>query len=247
MTHITVPPTRFDRLDALRGTAIVWMMAFHFCFDLNHFHFITQKFSSNPVWTLQRTCIVALFVFCAGMGQSVAWRAGQGWPRFWRRWAHVVACALFVSAASYFMFPKSFITFGVLHGMAVMLIVARLTGRASVPILCACGFLALLLPHFFSHSFFDTRVTNWVGLITHKPRAEDYVPIFPWLGVMWLGVAACQWLQTHRLVWLQGHVPHRLHFLCFLGRWPLTIYMVHQPLFMGFLGLLAWWSSTGNT
>ena len=29
--------TRFDRLDALRGAAIVWMALFHFAFDLNHF------------------------------------------------------------------------------------------------------------------------------------------------------------------------------------------------------------------
>ncbi|MFL6692233.1 MAG: heparan-alpha-glucosaminide N-acetyltransferase domain-containing protein, partial [Ramlibacter sp.] len=26
-----MPTTRFDRLDALRGAAIVWMTAFHFC------------------------------------------------------------------------------------------------------------------------------------------------------------------------------------------------------------------------
>jgi len=26
---------RFDRLDALRGFAVVWMAAFHFAFDLN--------------------------------------------------------------------------------------------------------------------------------------------------------------------------------------------------------------------
>ena len=32
--------TRFDRVDALRGVAIVWMAAFHFCFDLNYFRFI---------------------------------------------------------------------------------------------------------------------------------------------------------------------------------------------------------------
>ena len=29
--------TRMDRLDALRGLAIVWMALFHLAFDLNHF------------------------------------------------------------------------------------------------------------------------------------------------------------------------------------------------------------------
>jgi len=30
---------------------------------------------------------------------------------------------------------------------------------------------------------------NWLGLITRKLVTEDYVPLLPWLGVMWWGVA----------------------------------------------------------
>ena len=63
---------RFDRLDALRGAAIVWMAAFHFCFDLNYFRVIRQNFYTDPVWTLQRAAIVSLFLFCAGLSQAVA-------------------------------------------------------------------------------------------------------------------------------------------------------------------------------
>ena len=39
---------RFARLDALRGCAMLWMAAFHFCFDLNQFRFIRQDFYENP-------------------------------------------------------------------------------------------------------------------------------------------------------------------------------------------------------
>jgi uncharacterized membrane protein len=31
---------------------------------------------------------------------------------------------------------------------------------------------------------------NWLGLIGYKPITEDYVPLLPWLGVMWWGMAA---------------------------------------------------------
>ncbi|MEZ0309606.1 MAG: heparan-alpha-glucosaminide N-acetyltransferase domain-containing protein, partial [Ramlibacter sp.] len=57
--------SRYDTIDALRGAAIVWMTAFHFCFDLNHFGWIRQNFYTDPTWTLQRTLIVSLFLFCA--------------------------------------------------------------------------------------------------------------------------------------------------------------------------------------
>ena len=45
--------------------------------------------------------------------------------------------------------------------------------------------LAVLLPQLVQHPFFDTRLTNWIGLVTHKPITEDFVPVLPWLGVMW--------------------------------------------------------------
>ena len=112
-------------LDALRGVAIVWMTVFHFCFDLNYFGWIRQDFYQNPIWTGQRTAIVSLFLFCAGLGQAVAVDQGQPWSRFWKRWAQVAACAVLVTIGSYAMFPRSFIYFGVLHGIAVMLIVVR--------------------------------------------------------------------------------------------------------------------------
>src|SRR4051812_29101509 len=114
---------RLDSIDALRGFAIVWMTLFHFSFDLNHFGWLRQNFYEDPFWTWQRTAIVSLFLFCAGLGQAVAVAQGQSWDRFWKRWLQVAACALLVTAGSIAMFPKSFIYFGVLHGIAVMLVI----------------------------------------------------------------------------------------------------------------------------
>jgi uncharacterized membrane protein len=226
--------TRFDRLDALRATAILWMAVFHFCFDLNHFRFIEQNFYRDPFWTVQRAAIVSLFMFCAGVGQAIAWEQGQGWPRFWRRWAQVAGCALLVTAGSYLMFPRSYISFGVLHGIALMLIVTRLTAGAG-RWLWPMGLLAIALPHFVQSSFFDTRLTNWVGLVSRKPVTEDYAPLFPWIGVMWWGLAAGQWVLKHRREWLTRALPSGLSPLATLGRWSLSFYMLHQPVLIGIL------------
>jgi uncharacterized membrane protein len=228
---------RFDRLDALRGAAIVWMALFHFCFDLNHFGFIRQDFYNDPFWTLQRSCIVSLFLFCAGLGQAVAVEQGQGWPRFWRRWAQVAGCALLVSAGSWWMFPRSYISFGVLHAIALMLILMRLSARWGAA-LWPAGALALLLPHLVQHPLFDTRLTNWVGLVTHKPVTEDYVPLLPWIGVMWWGMAAGQWALARRRALLAGALPAALRPLAILGRWSLSFYMLHQPVLIGLLMLV---------
>jgi uncharacterized membrane protein len=221
--------------------AIVWMAGFHFSFDLNHFGFIRENFYTDPFWTVQRTCIVSLFLFCAGFGQAIALHQGEGTsrfsPGFWRRWAQVAGCAVLVSIGSWWVFPKSFISFGVLHGIAVMLIVVRLVAGAG-RWLWPLGALALVLPLVIQHPFFDTRLTNWVGLVTHKPITEDYVPVLPWLGVMVWGLAAGQWVLARRRAWVAGALPRVFMPLAVLGRWSLSFYMLHQPVLFG---LLAAW------
>jgi uncharacterized membrane protein len=223
---------RFDRLDALRGTAMLWMAAFHFCYDLDHFGIIHERFRSDPFWTWQRVAIVSLFLFCAGLSQAAALHAGQGWPRFWRRWAQLAGCAVLVSLGSALMFPRSWISFGILHGIALMLILAR----AAAPLrgwLWPLGLAVLLLPQFVQHPFFDTRWTNWVGLVTRKPVTEDWAPLLPWLGVLLWGLAAGQWLLRRWPQVLAGPVIAPLRPLATLGRWSLSFYMVHQPVLIG--------------
>lgn len=211
------------------------MAAFHFCFDLDYFRLIRQDFYADPLWTVQRSCIVAFFLFCAGVGQAVAVDQRQPWPRFWRRWAQVAGCAVLVTAGSYLMFPVSFISFGVLHGIAVMLIVMRLSAGAG-RWLWPLGLFALLLPHWLQSPLFDNRWLNWTGLVTFKPITEDYVPLLPWLGVAWWGLAAGRCVLAHRRRWLVGGLPPALRPLAALGRWSLTFYMVHQPVLIGLVG-----------
>lgn len=233
-----LPHTRFDRLDALRAVAIVWMAAFHFCFDLNYFRFIRQSFLTDPFWTVQRTCIVTLFLFCAGLSQAVALHQGQGWPRFWRRWAQVAGCAVLVSIGSWLMFKERFIHFGVLHGIAAMLIVMRLSAGAG-RWLWPMGLVAVLLPRFVQLDVFNPDWANWVGLVSRKPSTEDWVPLLPWVGVMWWGLAAGQWVLANRKSWLTGPLPRGLHPMALLGRWSLSFYMLHQPVFIGGLWVVA--------
>jgi uncharacterized membrane protein len=237
------PGARFDRLDALRGAAIVWMALFHFCFDLNYYRLLApmQNFYADPFWTVQRAAIVTLFMFTAGLSQAVAHEAGQGWPRFWKRWLQIAACALLVSAGSAVMFPKSWISFGVLHGFAVMLVVARVAAPLRAW-LWPLGLALVLLPHVVQHPFFDTRLTNWIGLITRKPVTEDFAPVLPWLGVMLWGLGAGQGLLLHRRAVMSAALPSLLQPLAALGRWSLSFYMLHQPLLIG--AILAWLALT---
>lgn len=234
---------RFDRLDALRGLAVVWMAVFHFCFDLNQKGLLSppQQFLSDPFWTWQRTAIVSMFLLCAGMGQAVALQACQPWSRFWRRWGQVAGCALLVSAGSAWMFPHSWIHFGVLHGLAVMILLLRvcwpLLRKLGALGLAGIGVLALALPQWVAVAALNGRWGNWTGLVTRLPVTQDYVPVFPWLGVMLWGLALGLYLQRQQPQAWAGPLPHWAQALAVLGRWSLSFYMLHQPILIGVIAL----------
>jgi uncharacterized membrane protein len=176
------------------------------------------------------------------MGQAVAAAQRTSWPRFWRRWGQIVGCALLVSAGSWWMFPNSFIYFGVLHGMAVMLLIVRVTagwGRwlwlAGATAIAIC----LIAPHVIGvwpgASFVNEKWFNLLGLITRRPITEDYVPVLPWLGVMWWGMALGTALIKSRPAVLTRALGQVGQGLAWLGRWSLSYYMLHQPVMLGVL------------
>ena len=73
-------------------------------------------------------------------------------------------------------------------------------------------------------------------MMTHKPATEDYVPLFPWTGVLLIGIPLGHALARRgadALVRL-GHAPTLLPWL---GRHSLAVYLVHQPLLVGLLWL----------
>ena len=237
---------RFNSIDALRGVAIVWMTLFHFSFDLNQYGYIRQNFYTDPFWTVQRAMIVSLFLFCAGLGQAIAVQQGQSMPRFWKRWVQVAACALLVTAGSYMMYPKTFIYFGVLHGIAAMLLIVRFSANWGRWLwLAGISAFAMFLVAPYVHSswagtgFLNEPPFNWLGFISRKPVTEDYVPLLPWLGVIWWGMATGQWLLARRPQWISRSIPAVASPLAWLGRWSLSWYMLHQPVLIGALMALA--------
>ncbi len=239
---------RLDRIDLLRAAAMLWMTAFHFCFDLNFFGLILENFYRDPFWTGQRTAIVSLFLFTAGLSQAVALHQGQTWARFWRRWLQVAGAALLVTAGSVAMFPNSFIYFGVLHGIAVMLVIVRATAGWGAW-LWVLGALAIALKFVAPQAMtawpalgvLNEPWLNWLGLIDRKPITEDYVPLMPWLGAMWWGMAAGQWALRHRPAWLgatDAPATGVRRGLVKLGQWGLSYYLLHQPVMIGLLWLV---------
>jgi uncharacterized membrane protein len=228
---------RVDALDALRGVAIVAMICYHFSFDLRHFGLTAWDFYRDPFWLNARTMILSSFLLIAGVSLVLADHNRSPPARFWRHVGTIGACALIVSAASYAMFPASWIWFGVLHAITISLLLARPLARHPVLAL-VLGVVVIGLGNLWSSPFFDNRAWGWIGFMTAKPRTEDYVPLFPWTGVVLLGVAAGRVLMRTDFQAI-GWAAALPRWIAWLGRHSLAAYMLHQPLLFGFLYLVA--------
>jgi uncharacterized membrane protein len=227
-------PTRLNSIDALRGSAICAMIAYHFAFDLNWFGVLHADFNRDVLWLSLRAIIVSWFMLLVGMSLVLAQRAAIGPARYWRRIALITACALLVTAGSYAAFPRTFITFGILHCIAVASLVAWPFARYPFAALVA-GLAIVAIGVQVRLPLFDAPWLNWVGLMTHKPPTEDYVPVFPWLGVVLVGIAVGAWLADNAFRPLEPVARFAPAWLSWLGRHSLLVYMVHQPVLLGIM------------
>ena len=225
--------SRIEGIDTLRGIAIVAMIAYHFTFDLRFFGLIRADFENDPFWLGARAAIVSSFLLLVGVSLVLAREYNVSTVRFARRVAVIALCALAATIGSYVVFPERFIYFGILHCIVVTSVLARpLAGRPALAL--ALGVAATIAGLVVSHPFFDTRATSWIGFNTVKPATEDFVPLFPWIGVVLLGIAL-----GHEFL-RRGFAPvaplaRAPQALRWLGRHSLAVYMLHQPLLLGLL------------
>lgn len=212
--------------------AIMMMAAYHFSFDLDYFGVIHQDFNHETFWLTARAIIVSLFLTLSGISLVLA--SSLDMRHFGMRQARLLAAALMVTAGSYALFPKSYIYFGILHFIFAASLIGRLFLR--IPnVALVSGLLVIAAGLGFSNPVFDLPYLQWIGLMTHKPYTEDYVPIFPWLGVVLIGIFLGNLLFVKlKPAWIYRECP-KLKIPSFLGRHSLAVYLLHQPILIGVL------------
>jgi uncharacterized membrane protein len=230
---VAPPRHRVPGVDALRGIALCLMFVYHFAFDLRVYRVIAADFEHDPFWLGFRALIVSTFMALVGVSLVLADRAGETPARYWKRVGVIVACALAASAGSWLVFPRTFIYFGILHCIAVASVLARPAVR-SPGLALAIGGAIIAGGVLWSHPMFDARPLSWIGFTTTKPATEDYVPLAPWAGIVFVGIGLGHALarDAYRALAPLARMPAWLRWL---GRHSLAVYMVHQPVLLGLL------------
>jgi uncharacterized membrane protein len=233
MPKVSAKPQRIQWVDELRGLAIVLMIIFHFCYDLRYFGYVDWSIPNGQGWWQFRYLILSLFIFTVGLSISLAHFKKINTRKFLIRLAQIALAAIAITLMSLVLFPQAWIYFGILH----FIIIASILGLPLVKYPRAATFIGSLILFLY-----------WAGLLNSEwpflwleqflpEQTEDFVPVFPWLGVMALGVGLMGLLKKQ--AWQDKIQFPKYQFLPlgFMGRHGLLIYLVHQPIF--FAGFIA--------
>jgi len=206
---------RFWEIDALRGLAVVAMIAFHTVFDLHYFAGISLL--PGDAWFWLPRAIGAAFIFLAGVSLTLS----KSTP--FKRGAMIFSWGLAITAVTWFAFPINTIWFGVLHLIGLSIILAPFLERGG-PALAAA---LIAIGAWLQFQSFQFPWLLWLGFAPAQFYSFDYYPLLPWLGVLLLGMWAGRKLYSKAKPRV---APALVSPLCFLGRNSLAIYLLHQPL-----------------
>ena len=225
------PSKRIVVIDMARGLALLAMASYHFTWDLEFFGYVDTGLTTVGGWKIYARCIASTFLFLVGVSLVLAHGRGIHWAGFWRRLAMVALAAAAITAATRIATPDGFIFFGILHQIALASLLGLAFLRLPALMTALIAVLVVAAPFTLQNAAFDHPALWWVGLSTVNPRSNDYVPLFPWFGVVLAGIAATRLASASGLLaWLGALSPGRWRRpLTFIGRHSLAFYLIHQP------------------
>lgn len=231
-------PSRYPEIDLLRGIAIVMMVVFHAVFDLAFFRIVSFNVETG-FWRYFAYATASLFLLVAGISLAISHaRAAQHLKgralieKFLIRGAGIFCCGLLVTVATWWYLQEGFVIFGILHLIGVAIMLSPLffrfrTWNAAIGIaFIVTGWTLATVPGPAALLVFGIHpLTFW---------SVDYTPIFPWMGLVLIGIAAGEYFYPEgERRWEVPRLPgYTVAPLAFLGRHSLVLYLVHQPLIL---------------
>jgi len=152
------------------------------------------------------------------------------------------AAAAGVSAATYWLFPQSFIFFGILHCISLSSLLALPLLRAPLWLVAVIALAALVAPLLMQSTLFDAPAFWWLGLGTKEPLSNDWRPLLPYFGVVLAGLIAARVMLARGLPrWLTNWRAQASAGLALVwgGRHSLLVYLVHQPVMFALVFMVA--------
>lgn len=215
---------RIWEIDFIRVLAIALMIVGHFVFNLNFVLGVEVNFASGFWYWYFKAWV--LFIFISGISTGFSRRVVQNAIK-------LLVVAVGISIVTYFAVGEQYIRFGILHFLAVSMLLHLVLRRLNVWVL---GFLAVviaLLTPIIRQTTVATGLLLPLGFTYPGFTSLDYFPLFPHLLYYILGIIA------YKLYYFKGRSLFKFSLqsrvIEKISRNSLLIYVLHQPVLFGLI------------
>lgn len=230
---------RIWELDAFRGLCVLGMVAVHLVYDVVELYGLVD-WKYPAVFSFVKNWGGVLFLLISGICVTLGAHST-------RRGITVFCCGLFCTAVTAGMYLLNLadkgilIYFGVLHCLGVCMLLwyfFRKLPTVALGVLWA-GLVAAGL--WLQTIRVDFPWLIPLGFLPVEFVSSDYFPLLPNLGFFLLGAVLGKTVYAAKKSLLPGVNPENggIRFLCACGRQSLWIYLLHQPVLAGVVGLIS--------
>jgi uncharacterized membrane protein len=221
-------------VDFVRGTAIVMMLASNFVTDLQYFYNYSKY---EMFWQVFATITASIFLLIVGISLNLSYSRDAKVSKFIKRGAGIFALGLIITAVTWIFVPQDFIMFGILHLIGLSIVISYPFLKLDKKFALVAGMAFLIVGFFVTKVIVSNNYLMWVGFTTASFSSPDYFPIFPWFGLVLIGLFLGKWLYPEgKRIFEVPEIKSKP--ILWLGRHSLLIYMIHQPIFLGLLALI---------
>ena len=238
---------RFNLIDAVRGVAVINMVAYHLCYDIFEVFAVSQGWYMTTGAKIWERFICCTFILVSGISMNFS-------KHPYKRGLIVNLCGFLITAATLLFMPTQAIWFGILNLLGCAMLLSALLRPLFEKIHPLIGLSAALvlfaffygLPQRFLGLFNlklialpDAMYPFWAlsffGLKSADFYSSDYFPLLPWVFLFFAGIFLWKALERYRAT---EAFRARIPVLGFVGRNSLLIYMAHQPILYGICCLI---------
>jgi uncharacterized membrane protein len=223
---------RIHWADLLRGIAILSMVIFHFFYDLDLISTSYNIDYHSGFWLIFGNFIRFSFLSLVGFSLYLSYSKRGVYTKFlkhqiWRAFL-IMSAGMFYTVGSYLLFPDNYIRFGILHFIAIGIIIGALLIKSRYILIILMVISALLGP-IVSQMVLQTPLLLPFGFMHQGFNSMDYFPIFPWLSLILFGILFARFLKEINALTNIKWIP-RSKIIEKIGQKALLIYVIHQPI-----------------
>ncbi|WP_300408819.1 heparan-alpha-glucosaminide N-acetyltransferase [Lagierella sp.] len=229
---------RYNIIDLIAGFAMLYIMFFHFCYDLKFI--FNQDIVFFPTRWTEYGRFIAVFIFMTISGMTLHF-SSRHIPKFIK----LSIVAIGISLITYLLFPKELVLFGIIHFFAFGTLVMMFLELVLKYINGYVGFALSMLGFYItwpitrgfiqlptetielSKSLYDVKYLFWLGFPGPGFQSADYYPMLPWIFLLIGGYFIGKIYLSHN----PKRRPKSYNPITIIGRNRLLFYILHQPLF----------------